>query len=62
MVSAYLRINKEEEKNLTKLSKNVNRERLEKDMHVIKESEVLHQLIDEAFKKAKVKDGNVIIE
>jgi hypothetical protein len=62
MVSAYLRINKEEEKNLTKLSKNVNRERLDRDMPVIKESEVLHQLIDEAFKKAKVKDGNVIIE
>lgn len=62
MVSAYLRINKEEEKNLSKLSKSVNKERLDKDMPVIKESEVLHQLIDEAFKKAKVKDGNVIIE
>ena len=42
---------------MTKLSKNVNRERLDRDMPVIKESEVLHQLIDEAFKKAKVKDG-----
>ncbi len=62
MISAYLRIKKNEEISLMKLSKEVNMQRLEKNMPVLKESEILHLLINEAFKKAIAKDGNIIIE
>lgn len=62
MVSSYLRINKKEEEKLKKLSKNVNMQRIELEMTVLKESEVLHKLIDEAFKKAKVEKGHILID
>lgn len=50
MISAYLRINKKEEKSLIDLSQEVNRQRLDLKMGVMKESEILHELINEAFK------------
>ena len=62
MISAYLRINKAEEKSLMNISEEINRQRLDLKMGVIKESEILHQLINEAFKKAKVVNGKIIIE
>ena len=62
MISAYLRINRKEEKNLMELSKKLNRERLERNFTVMKESEILHALINEGFKKAKVVEGNIILE
>lgn len=62
MISAYLRINKAEEKSLMNISEEINRQRLDLKMGVIKESEILHQLINEAFKKAKVVDGKIVIE
>jgi hypothetical protein len=62
MVSAYLRINKAEEKSLMNISEEINRQRLDLKMGVIKESEILHQLIKEAFKKAKVINGKIVIE
>lgn len=62
MISAYLRINKAEEKALMNISEEINRQRLDLKMGVIKESEILHQLINEAFKKAKVIKGKIVIE
>jgi hypothetical protein len=62
MISAYLRINRKEEKNLMELSKKLNQERLERNFTVMKESEILHALINEGFKKAKVVEGNIILE
>jgi hypothetical protein len=62
MISAYLRINKAEEKSLMNISEEINRQRLDLKMGVIKESEILHQLIKEAFKKAKVINGKIVIE
>jgi len=62
MISAYLRINKAEEKSLMSISEEINRQRLDLKMGVIKESEILHQLINEAFKKAKVVKGKIVIE
>ena len=62
MISAYLRINKAEEKSLMNISEEINRQRLDLKMGVIKESEILQQLINEAFKKAKVVNGKIVIE
>lgn len=62
MISAYLRINKAEEKSLMNISEEINRQRLDLKLGVIKESEILHQLINEAFKKAKVVNGKIVIE
>jgi hypothetical protein len=44
------------------ISEEINRQRLDLKMGVIKESEILHQLINEAFKKAKVVNGKIVIE
>lgn len=62
MISAYLRINRKEEKKLMELSKKLNRERLDRNLEVMKDSEILHALINEGFKKAKVVEGNIVIE
>lgn len=62
MISAYLRINRKEEKNLIELSKKLNRERLDRNLAVMKDSEILHALINEGFKKAKVIEGKIVIE
>lgn len=62
MISAYLRINKREEKSLLELSEQVNKQRLELKMGVLKESEILHRLINEAFKVAIAENGEVKIK
>lgn len=62
MISAYLRINKQEEKSLELISQEINRQRLDLNMGVMKESEILHKLINEAFKKAKAINGKIVIE
>lgn len=41
------------------LSQEVNRQRLDLKMGVMKESEILHELINEAFKKAHAEDGKI---
>lgn len=61
MISAYLRINRQEEKNLNEISEKLNRERLDKKLPVMKESEILHALIKEAFKKAEIINGEIKI-
>lgn len=62
MISDYVRLKKEEKKRINELSDEVNRQRLDLKMGVIKESEVLHELIDEAFKKVEVIQGKINIK
>jgi len=62
MISAYLRIKRDEEKALLKLSEEVNRQRLDLKIGVMKESEILHELINEAFKKAHAVNGKIKID
>jgi hypothetical protein len=62
MISAYLRINKKEEKALMELSKEVNKQRIDLNIGVMKESEILHELINEAFKKAHAINGKIKID
>jgi hypothetical protein len=62
MISAYLRIKKNEEKALESLSQEVNRQRLDLKMGVMKESEILHELLNEAFKKARAEGGKIKID
>lgn len=59
MISAYLRINKKEESKLNELSKKLNIQRLEMNKPVVKESEILHMLIEFAFKNCEVKGGEI---
>lgn len=62
MISDYLRLKKEEKKQISELSDMVNQQRIDLKMGVIIESEVLHQLIDEAFKKAVAEGGKIKIK
>lgn len=62
MISAYLRINKTEESELNKLSKEINMQRLQNNKKIVKESEILHMLIDFAFKNSEIKDGEIVIK
>lgn len=62
MISDYLRLKKEEKKQISELSDMVNQQRIDLKMGVIIESEVLHQLIDEALKKAVGEGGKVKIK
>lgn len=62
MISAYLRINKTEESELNKLSKEINMQRLQNNKKIVKESEILHMLIDFAFKYSEIKDGEIVIK
>lgn len=62
MISAYLRINKKEESKLNELSKKLNIQRLEMNKPVVKESEILHMLLDIAFKNHEVKEGEIYIK
>jgi len=59
MISAYLRINKKEEAKLMAISKEINMQRMEKGQTVIKESEILHMLIDFAFENCEVQNAEL---
>lgn len=62
MICAYLRIKKDEEKALGQLSNELNKQRIELNIGVMKESEILHELLKEAFKKARVEKGKIKID
>lgn len=59
MISAYLRINKREESKLNALSKEINLQRLKHNKNIVKESEILHMLLEFAFKNCEVKGGEI---
>lgn len=62
MSSTYLRINKFEEELLNKISKELNTSRLENNLGVMKESEILHEIIKVASKKIEVINGELVIK
>lgn len=59
MISAYLRINKKEEAKLMEISTKLNMQRLEKKLPVLKESEILHMLIDYAFEHCDAENAEL---
>lgn len=62
MSSAYLRINKFEEELLTKISKELNTSRIENNLSVMKESEIMHEIIKVASKKIEIVKGEIVIK
>lgn len=62
MASPYLRINKFEEELLSKISKELNTSRLENNLSIMKESEILHEIIKVASEKIEVIKGELKIK
>ena len=62
MASPYLRTNKFEEELLSKISKELNTSRLENNLSVMKESEILHEIIKVASEKIEVIKGELKIK
>lgn len=62
MSSAYLRINKFEEELLAKISKELNTSRIENNLSVMKESEIMHEIIKVASKKIEIVKGEIVIK
>lgn len=62
MIAAYLRIKKAEEMQIDEISKKLNRERLDHDLPVMKESEILHEIINQALKRVTIKNGKIEIK
>ncbi|KQD19451.1 hypothetical protein [Acinetobacter baumannii] len=62
MSSAYLRINKFEEELLAKMSKELNTSRIENNLSVMKESEIMHEIIKVASKKIEIVKGEIVIK
>ena len=62
MASPYLRINKFEEELLSNISKELNTSRLENNLSVMKESEILHEIIKVASEKIEVIKGELKIK
>ena len=62
MSSPYLRINKFEEELLNKISKELNTSRLENNLSVMKESEIMHEIIKVAAKKIEIIKGEIVIK
>lgn len=62
MSSPYLRINKFEEELLNKISKELNTSRLENNLSVMKESEIMHEIIKVAAKKIEIIKGKIVIK
>lgn len=62
MSSPYLRIKKFEEELLKKISKELNTSRLENNLSVMKESEIMHEIIKVAAKKIEIIKGEIVIK
>lgn len=58
---AYLRVKKIEDELLKKISVELNKERLEMGKEVMKDSEILHDILIKALEKCKVEKGELII-
>lgn len=54
----YLRVKKIEDELLKKISEELNRERLDLGKNVMKDSEILHDVLIKALKNAKLKKVN----
>lgn len=59
MISDYLRLKKDEKKRINTLSIALNKQRLELNKNVIEESKFTHMLLEEAFKRVKIENGEI---
>lgn len=57
----YLRVKKIEDELLKNISEELNRERLDLGKNVMKDSEILHDVLIKALKKCKIEKGELII-
>ena len=58
---AYLRVKKIEDELVKRISQELNRERLAMGKEVMKDSEILHDILIKALKKCKVEKGELIV-
>lgn len=58
---AYLRVKKIEDELVKKISFELNKQRLEMGKDVMKESEILHDVLIKALEKCKVDKGELIV-
>lgn len=58
---AYLRVKKIEDELVKKISFELNKERLEMGKEVMKESEILHDVLIKALEKCKIEKGELIV-
>lgn len=59
MISDYLRLKKDEKKRINALSIELNKQRLELNKNVIEESKFAHMLLEEAFKRVTIENGEI---
>lgn len=58
---AYLRVKKIEDELLKKINEKLNRQRLDLGKNVMKDSEILHDVLIKALQNCKIKNGELII-
>lgn len=58
---AYLRVKKIEDELVKEIGEKLNRERLEMGKSVMKDSEILHDILIKALEKCEVKNGELVI-
>lgn len=58
---AYLRVKKIEDEIVKKISVELNKQRLEMGKEVMKDSEILHDILIKALEKCKVEKGELIV-
>lgn len=58
---AYLRVKKIEDELLKKISEELNRQRLDLGKNVMKDSEILHDVLIKALEKCRVEEGELIV-
>lgn len=62
MISDYLRLKKDEKKRINDLSIALNRQRLELNKNVVEESKFAHMLLEEAFKRISIENGEIVFK
>lgn len=58
---AYLRVKRIEDELLKKISEELNRQRLDLGKNVMKDSEILHDVLIKALQNCKIENGELII-
>jgi hypothetical protein len=58
---AYLRVKKIEDDLLKKIKDELNRQRIDLNKDVMKDSEILHDVLIKALEKCEIKDGELIV-
>ena len=58
---AYLRIKKIEDELIKKISEELNRQRIDNGKNVMKDSEIMHDVLIKGLKKCKIVNGELII-